>query len=230
MCKRSIIVLVRLGKIYGYDRESTWGVTTMNEQAVTANEKHCRKCGVSKPLAAFHAARRSADGVASWCKHCTRDCVTASRLNKKPKIAVAFGMKRCPGCKLELAAELFALDKSTKDSLNCYCKKCSTEISKRYYAKNRSEVLRRVRPVARRKMLKYVYGITEDDYSAMESACGGVCETCGSLGDGDYLCVDHCHATGIIRGLLCRKCNAALGLVNDSLATLNAMVSYLSKR
>lgn len=43
------------------------------------------------------------------------------------------------------------------------------------------------------------------------------------------LVVDHCHDTGKIRGLLCHNCNRALGLLKDSVHTLESAIDYLEK-
>jgi hypothetical protein len=43
------------------------------------------------------------------------------------------------------------------------------------------------------------------------------------------LSVDHDHNTKAIRGLLCYKCNMAIGLVNESPTILDAMKAYLQK-
>jgi hypothetical protein len=41
------------------------------------------------------------------------------------------------------------------------------------------------------------------------------------------LMVDHCHATGKVRGLLCHNCNRALGLLKDDKSTIRRALEYL---
>lgn len=52
---------------------------------------------------------------------------------------------------------------------------------------------------------------------------------CAICGDKTKLCVDHNHATGKVRGLLCRKCNAALGLFGDSALNLLRASAYVKE-
>lgn len=68
------------------------------------------------------------------------------------------------------------------------------------------------------------YGITEADYNAMALAQEGCCAACG---DAKPLAIDHDHATGKVRGLLCRECNIALGLVLDDGTRLRRLLEYL---
>jgi hypothetical protein len=56
----------------------------------------------------------------------------------------------------------------------------------------------------------------------------GRCRICGGLPDATgRLCVDHNHATGKVRGLLCRLCNAGLGAFRDNVKCVAEALKYL---
>jgi hypothetical protein len=81
---------------------------------------------------------------------------------------------------------------------------------------------------------KYRYGLSARAYTAMLEAQHGKCAACGDGetvrgrgGEMRSLCVDHCHATGGIRGLLCDRCNTILGRAKDSPSVLRRLASYL---
>ena len=79
------------------------------------------------------------------------------------------------------------------------------------------------------------YGLTVADYNALLREQGGVCAICGKdepnahgrNGKKFRLSVDHCHATGGVRGLLCQKCNRAIGLLGDDPVLMRKAISYL---
>lgn len=79
------------------------------------------------------------------------------------------------------------------------------------------------------------YGVTREQYDAMVVEQGGLCDICGTDNPGKSSrskraarwSIDHNHATGEVRGLLCRGCNAALGLFNDDSDLLDAAAEYL---
>ena len=79
----------------------------------------------------------------------------------------------------------------------------------------------------RRRRLKR-YGITEDGYNEMYSSQEGKCKICFTeLKDGRSSSIDHCHNSGIVRGLLCSHCNIMLGMAKDNCETLERAIKYL---
>ncbi len=65
-------------------------------------------------------------------------------------------------------------------------------------------------------------------YAAMFEAQRGLCAVCGrSSRSKKPLCVDHCHATGRVRGLLCQHCNSGLGMFEDRPDLLRSALAYL---
>ena len=83
------------------------------------------------------------------------------------------------------------------------------------------------------KYLTRVYGITLADYYQMHEDQKGLCKICQTEGFTMKSChrlklvVDHCHASGKVRGLLCHNCNRALGLLQDSIDNLDRAKEYL---
>lgn len=78
--------------------------------------------------------------------------------------------------------------------------------------------------------LKRNFGITVEDYDALLREQGGVCAICkGTNSSGRRLGVDHCHATGKVRGLLCCLCNSGIGKLQDSLELVETAADYLRK-
>jgi ribosomal protein S27AE len=81
--------------------------------------------------------------------------------------------------------------------------------------------------------LRRSYGMDYKQYRSMFESQKGVCKICQGEGFvmADHhkmrLVVDHCHETGVVRGLLCHNCNRALGLLQDSVTNLTNAVKYL---
>lgn len=80
------------------------------------------------------------------------------------------------------------------------------------------------------------YDITLNQYDAMFDEQNGVCAICGKPETKKYhgvlsrLSVDHNHDNKVVRGLLCQKCNAVLGFVNEDITILLEMIKYINKK
>ncbi len=79
------------------------------------------------------------------------------------------------------------------------------------------------------------YGISREKYDRMFEEQDHKCKICGEEGfrinskTEKTLCIDHCHSTGVIRGLLCHNCNRALGLLQDKKHLLQSAIEYLER-
>lgn len=81
----------------------------------------------------------------------------------------------------------------------------------------------------RAKTLKK-YNMSEVDYEQMFKTQHFSCAICKKGNNAiKKFCVDHCHKTGKVRGILCGACNKAIGLLKDSRESLKAAIDYLDR-
>jgi hypothetical protein len=113
------------------------------------------------------------------------------------------GLAWCYLCKSFLSVNSFGVDKSRSNGLASVCVTCRNH-----------------------KSTAFRYGITITE--ARELRLGNrTCEICGRI---QKLEVDHNHATGKVRGLLCSRCNGALGQFCDNVELLQKAIAYLEDR
>jgi len=85
--------------------------------------------------------------------------------------------------------------------------------------------------IATKRNREKLYGFTDELYQAIlveQNYCCAICKRHRSEFNVNF-CADHNHITGKPRGLLCHKCNSAIGLLQDSITNLAAAISYLEK-
>jgi len=162
-------------------------------------------------------------------------------------------VKRCRDCG-EVKLSDFYASKGGRDGYRPECKACNLAARKAKYAENPAPYIARVkkwqqenserlnayrreyRQRPERKLadrdghLRRKYGIGVDDYEAMLTEQGGTCAICQepSLTSAS-LHVDHDHATGVVRGLLCVSCNNALGAFRESQSIFRRAADYLDR-
>lgn len=145
------------------------------------------------------------------------------KINKIRPIA-----KVCTSCKLLNSIDKYTYNEET-DRIGHKCIKCR-EIT---YLRQKKVRKGRERKYNRTNTLKRRYSITVEDYSRMLAEQGGGCAICKSSDPKNgkkNLCVDHCHSTGRVRGLLCGPCNRALGCFYDDISSLKRAISYLEDK
>lgn len=177
--------------------------------------KTCRSCGREKSVDEFYRSPAYKDGRVPNCKPCVREY--DKELMARPKVAPATGKKRCCRCqKLKETGEFHARARNA-DGLRSECKECTREQEHSY--RNRYPEKERLRRMWQK------YGLTEQEYHAMIDRQDAKCAVCHV--DDERLVVDHCHATGLIRGLLCHGCNVAIGMFCDNPEAMQRAKEYV---
>lgn len=177
--------------------------------------KRCISCGQRKEREAFGRNRALPDGRSVYCLECNRIRNRAYYAAKRQRTGHMLrepdrspdGFKRCSSCRHILPVTDFHAHKTQFDGLNTYCKACRK-------AQNRATHLRRT------------YGLTEVDLAELIATQGGVCAMC-KVRQAEH--VDHDHAFGHVRGVLCFPCNASLGHLQDSTQLFRNGIDYLER-
>jgi len=134
-------------------------------------------------------------------------------------------LKYCPVCKTEKPLEEFNKHHREKYGRNNICRICQRASNKRYLTTDKGIA------TTRRAHLRRSYGVDLKTYDDLLKAQGGKCKICGADSNPDsrarHFTIDHNHNTGEIRGLLCTKCNALLGLAKENEELLDKAKQYL---
>ena len=119
--------------------------------------------------------------------------------------------KTCSRCNVEKPIDRFSKRSSRPCGLQSKCKDCERELRRKYW-KPHEQIRRRCK-------------ISDELFEELMKK--NHCDTCG-VEIKTKKCIDHCHTTMKVRGILCHNCNTALGLIGDNIDTLSAMISYLN--
>lgn len=138
-------------------------------------------------------------------------------------------LKRCNDCGLEKPLSEFGLHKG---SPRHHCKPCKNAESREWYKNNKekkAEFSKAYRRTKKDQDLKKAYGIGVEQYDKYLDYQKYRCALCSKHADDHSraLAVDHCHTTGIIRGLLCDPCNRAIGFLKDDPDLLRKAADYV---
>lgn len=131
-----------------------------------------------------------------------------------------FLSKRCATCRVVKLLDDFHRQPSGAHGRFAYCKPCAN-------ARARDKRIRHDTPEKRRKWnLSTRYGLTSSCVTAKLDAQQGLCAICKQ--SMRRVCIDHDHATGRVRDLLCHRCNISLHWI-ENLSYRAAALAYLEK-
>lgn len=145
--------------------------------------------------------------------------------DRKPNCGICGSLKKmigngrliCPECSKRASREFYRNQP----------KKPLTESQRQAKYKNRKKI--RPSGLSNQKVyaMKHRYGISEEQFVEMYTYQNGSCAICEKPITPKQSLVDHCHDTKFIRGLLCRKCNFAIGLLSDNKKYIENAIQYL---
>lgn len=137
------------------------------------------------------------------CKTCRK--IWTKRYKKKNAkiVSIKEGSKICSRCNSSKRADEFRRANDSPSGLSGWCKDCMRDYS-----------------------LEKRYGLTREEYELMVKQVNGRCEICN---EDKPLHVDHCHSSGVVRGLLCFNCNSGIGQFKDSSERVKSALAYLGK-
>jgi len=163
-------------------------------------------------------------------------------------------MKLCPACQKRKPKSEFYKNRSTADGLTCYCRKCTyqktlvwqaanpekvkaiaarTRSKNRQYHRDRSKAWYRANKAyckkKRRAACLKQYGLTPKEFDKKLAEQGGTCAICTGppANRWNRYAVDHDHETGKNRGLLCARCNLAIGQLQENEDIMKKCIEYL---
>jgi hypothetical protein len=115
--------------------------------------------------------------------------------------------KVCRVCRRLLPKHMFPKCSTSCDYLSPYCRECYSRINR-----------------------KRQYGLSDERLDEMLAVKTCQMPGCGEkLTNGQGACIDHCHASGKVRAVLCQKCNTMLGYIEKNLHLVQPMLDYINE-
>jgi hypothetical protein len=171
--------------------------------------KFCNKCQAKKPITDFARNKRTPDGKQAHCKVCNKKYRDANE-DKISEYRTQY--REIHKDKYREYARIYYQENKKKLQAQCKEYRNDPEIKKRRLAR---EIQKR-------------YGISLQEYEELKAIQNNKCAICGGVQTkGKRWCIDHCHETGEVRGLLCDGCNLGLGLMGDNKEGLLRALAYL---
>jgi hypothetical protein len=141
--------------------------------------------------------------------------------------------KRCTRCRRTKSVHLFNKWK-LKNGYQQWCRKCEAAYRKENWlrVKENAEKWKISNPAKYKAMrrgiwLRSRYGISIAQIEQFYADCKHRCLICRKRVK--QLCIDHCHKTKKVRGLLCYRCNFGLGNFKDNIELLKSAILYLRR-
>lgn len=183
------------------DKHYYWTIDSLpykNNKSITVIDAICC-CGAKHQL----VVSRMNSGKPKSC----RKCFHKRRSNPQ----VIDGYKICRDCKENKSIDSFHNSLSYVNGYNAICKICY-----------------------KYDWMKKKYNLSKEEFDEMFKCQLEMCDICetrlninASSKEDGCICIDHCHKTGKVRGIVCKRCNTAMGFFKDDIKVMKKAIHYL---
>lgn len=175
--------------------------------------KRCPKCGVDKPKAEFYKSSQTKSGIAVYCKDCSRGLRKRFYYDNR-----SWAIQQSREWRKQNPEKLNAQGRDWR----ARNRERARATRAAWAENNRDKRLEHSKAAA----WKYRYGLNRTEYKQFFVDHGSKCAICSTEKN---LVIDHCHESGRLRGVLCRKCNLAIGHFDDDPKRIESAIKFLEK-
>ena len=192
----------------------------------------CKLCKTVKPLSEYH--KNGSGGHRGQCKVCINSGAANKASKPRPEHDLDNGLKTCSVCREKKTLDQFRPHPKGTAGVIANCRACENEYNmdwreekgSEYHQKYRQKHAAKLRESQRVRTYKDT-NYEEGMYEKLGEAQDHCCKICGGHSSDRTLAVDHCHTTNRVRGLLCGRCNMALGQWEDDVDLMRKAIEYL---
>lgn len=212
--------------------------------------RRCSQCGSTKPASEFYSDVTTDDLLSAYCRPCHKGRVACRRRRLASRNAADLAVEqKCSRCDVVKPSAAFHRSVWELSGLAYVCKEClqqprgpelapdekrcaiCSEVKGRNEFRaskaNAGGLATRCRSCEAIARIAYKHGV--DLTAAKDMRERAACEICGRALCEKTRCIDHCHLTLKVRGVLCSNCNCMLGMSKDDPECLEAGAEYLRK-
>jgi hypothetical protein len=205
------------GKYYRNRCRNCWSEWKKDKRWGPDGLRICIRCSTRKPANQFSKDSQSLDGLNETCKTCNK--IVFEEWGKRNWELAQTTSASCKACGKEFTLIELGARRSDPRIVKGYCKPCRKQLS----AIKKRETERKHWHLKRLKG----HGLTVQQYDQVLATQKYACACCGDkFTESLRPCIDHCHKTGVIRGLLCHPCNVAEGFLK-TINRARKMVRYM---
>ncbi len=184
-------------------------------------KKTCTKCQIPKEIDDFCIVRKNKDGRNTRCKKCCKQLCSGWRAKES-------SLDKIQNSRVKWESNNHSKRIQYRKNYRTRNPERARAIVRKSLHKNKEKY----KPQKWRQAIKRLYNLDAEDFYRIQKEQNNLCAICG-LHEKDAkrqkLCVDHCHDTKVVRGLLCFSCNVLLGSAQDNPDILIKAAEYLKK-